>query len=374
MREDVAARPIEPTDGLLVVVTSDEGKLSWLHAGEALSAVWLDATTEGLSVVPLSQVVEVAETRYRARGPARARHASTDPAPCRMAGDRSQRPSPHAPEIPGRRPPGGPPDWDQRLCASPADAGRLEATKGNRMRDRTAREADSPVEHPDVAELRRIIAVARRAPSVHNTQPWRWRIDGRVLELRADRSRQLRVADPVARNLTISCGCALHHAEVAASALGWRASVEMLPERADHDLLARLHLVPDEVPEDSHEVLRNIDERRTDRRRFTNWPVPPERLHDLAAEGSRWGADVFVLTDLTQRWRVEGLVDRATAAQDQDHRFAAEQQAWTDRGPTDGIPSTALADGVEHGAGLRTRFTPRLTPDDRPARSKAPTA
>ena len=55
------------------------------------------------------------------------------------------------------------------------------------------------------------------------------------------------------------------------------------------------------------------------------------------------------LTDLTQRWRVEGLVDRATAAQDQDHRFAAEQQAWTDHGPTDGIQSTALAGGVEHG-------------------------
>ena len=51
---------------------------------------------------------------------------------------------------------------------------------------------------------------------------------------------------------------------------------ELLPERADHDLLARLHLVPAEVPADSQEVLRNIDERRTDRRRFTNWPVPPD--------------------------------------------------------------------------------------------------
>ena len=64
VREDVAVRPIESSDGLLVVVTADDGRLSWLHAGEALSAVWLDATTEGLSVVPLSQVVEVAETRH----------------------------------------------------------------------------------------------------------------------------------------------------------------------------------------------------------------------------------------------------------------------------------------------------------------------
>ena len=100
------------------------------------------------------------------------------------------------------------------------------------MRDRTAREAGSPVEHPDVAEMRNILELARRAPSVHNTQPWRWRIDGRLLELRADRSRQLRVADPLGRNLMISCGCALHHAVVGGGALGWRARVDLFPERA----------------------------------------------------------------------------------------------------------------------------------------------
>ena len=63
-RDDIAVRPIESSDGLLVVVTADDGRLSWLRAGEALSAVWLDATTEGFSIVPLSQVVEVTDTRH----------------------------------------------------------------------------------------------------------------------------------------------------------------------------------------------------------------------------------------------------------------------------------------------------------------------
>ena len=48
------------------------------------------------------------------------------------------------------------------------------------------------------------------------------------------------------------------------------------------------------------------------------------------------------MTDLTQRWRVEGLVERAIASQEQDGRYSAEQRAWMDRGPTDGIPSAAL--------------------------------
>ena len=230
------------------------------------------------------------------------------------------------------------------------------------MRDRTGREAGSPVEHPDVAEMRNILELARRAPSVHNTQPWRWRIDGRVLELRADRSRQLRVADPLGRNLMISCGCALHHAVVGAGALGWSARVDLFPERAEPDVLARLHMIPVEVPDDSRGVLRSIEERRTDRRRFTNWPVPPERLDELAADASRWGAQVVAMTDLTQRWRVEGLVERAIASQEQDGRYGAEQRAWMDRGPTDGIPSAALTGGLGHTAGLRTRFTQRSTP------------
>jgi hypothetical protein len=55
--------PVARTDGILVVSTPSDGPLSWLHAGEALSALWLEATLQGLSVVPLSQVVEVEETR-----------------------------------------------------------------------------------------------------------------------------------------------------------------------------------------------------------------------------------------------------------------------------------------------------------------------
>ena len=56
------------------------------------------------------------------------------------------------------------------------------------------------------------------APSIHNTQPWRWRVDGSTLDLRAERSRQLAITDPVGRMLAISCGAALHHVRVALAA------------------------------------------------------------------------------------------------------------------------------------------------------------
>lgn len=56
-------RELEGSDGVIVLGTTTDEPMSWLRVGEALSALWLDATAQGLSVVPLSQVVEVPETR-----------------------------------------------------------------------------------------------------------------------------------------------------------------------------------------------------------------------------------------------------------------------------------------------------------------------
>ena len=94
-----------------------------------------------------------------------------------------------------------------------------------------------------VPALRLIVAGALRAPSVHNTQPWRWHATSRTLELHADRSRGLPATDPEGRNLVISCGAALHHAQVVARALGWATHVDRHPDPDDPDLLARLEQV-----------------------------------------------------------------------------------------------------------------------------------
>ncbi|MBF9128401.1 hypothetical protein I0C86_05260 [Plantactinospora sp. S1510] len=45
----------------------NDGPRDWLHAGEALSAAWLTAATVGVSVVPLSGVIEVAATWHTLR-------------------------------------------------------------------------------------------------------------------------------------------------------------------------------------------------------------------------------------------------------------------------------------------------------------------
>lgn len=74
--------------------------------------------------------------------------------------------------------------------------------------------------HPDRDTVRAALAMAVRAPSVHNTQPWLWRLGDRTVHLYADPSRHLPHADPGMRDLIVSCGAALHHLRVALRVFG----------------------------------------------------------------------------------------------------------------------------------------------------------
>jgi len=181
---------------------------------------------------------------------------------------------------------------------------------------------------------RRIVELACSAPSVHNTQPWRWRVDGLRLELYADQSRRLEVADPSGRNLVMSCGAALHHARVAAAALGYPAEVEYLPDPSSPSHLATLRLTRGPRAPTAVEDLAALGQRTTDRRRFTSWPVPEERLAALASSVHLPGLQVVPLVDLTSRFRVELLVNRALDRQQGDERYTEEHQRWR-TGPDD---------------------------------------
>jgi hypothetical protein len=222
---------------------------------------------------------------------------------------------------------------------------------------------------PSPSRLQRVLELACRAPSAHNTQPWRWRIIGDTsIELYADRTRQLAVADPDGRNLIISCGAALHHALEAARALGLAPTIEPGPARSDPDLLARVGFSPAREPADAATRLLIMHQRRTDRRRFTSWPVPDSQLAALAQAASGWGASAIPITDVTARFRAELLMERAMTLQAADSRFSDEQAVWIERSAVDGVPSSVA---VPHSAGVLpaspTRFLTEtgLAPSER---------
>ncbi|KRB80035.1 hypothetical protein ASE01_00550 [Nocardioides sp. Root190] len=212
--------------------------------------------------------------------------------------------------------------------------------------------------------VRRLVQFACLAPSVHNTQPWRWRYDGLVLTLLADEDRRLTSSDPSGRNLTISCGAALHHLQFAARALACDAFVTLAPDHAPDGELARIriHRVPGRpVVGEDIELIRS---RCTDRRRFTAWPVPDHRMLQLCQVAEPWGVRAAAVLSDRDRIRLELLANRALTFLDLEAERRVEQDGWIDHGPVDGIPLDHLPD-APNPLQARTRFRPGLLEDTR---------
>ena len=191
-------------------------------------------------------------------------------------------------------------------------------------------------EHPPFDD---ILTLACRAPSVHNTQPWRWRVHGDRLDLFADYRRQLVYADPTRRDLLVSCGAALHHLQVVCAGLGWAARVHRLPDPADERHVAGVVLKPRAASSTDRDLLEALRRRRTDRRRFTSWPVPLERLNARASVGSIWGAQVLPVPGEVTKDHLRRLTRRADRVQQRNQRYVAELAAWTDGSLAEGIPA-----------------------------------
>ena len=89
--------------------------------------------------------------------------------------------------------------------------------------------------------------------------------------------------------------------------------------------------------------LQYLEQRCTDRRRFTSWPVPDSQLTALGQAAAGWGARGVPVTDVTARFRCELMLDRAMTLQASDSRYADEQASWIERSRTDGVPAAAAA-------------------------------
>jgi nitroreductase len=194
--------------------------------------------------------------------------------------------------------------------------------------------------------MRRAAGRAVLAPSVHNTQPWRFALRDDSLELRADRDRQLPVLDPTGRQLVISCGCALLNARVALAAAGCDSRSTALPDPAQPDLLARVEIRPRWGVRGSPLAVLDeaIDSRRTNRREFTTETLPPDLLEVLTRSAAAEGSELLVIRDADQRHLVAELTRRAAAIENADPAYRAEVNVWTTDDPVrpDGVQAMSL--------------------------------
>ena len=153
---------------------------------------------------------------------------------------------------------------------------------------------------PDAEAMRAVLTLATRAPSVHNSQPWYWRVGQSTLNLYADSSRHLPRTDPDRRDMLLSCGAGLHHCTVALAAIGWRAKIHRLPDPSEPGHLAAVEVVAQSPGELDVTLAAAIARRRTDRRTYSSWPVPWWDIALMGARAARAGV-MLRQTDLLPR-------------------------------------------------------------------------
>ena len=192
--------------------------------------------------------------------------------------------------------------------------------------------------------LQRAALFAGRAPSIHNSQPWRWCVTDEALDLFLARSRVLRSTDRDARLAMLSCGAALHHARVYFAANGGRATVRRLPVRADPDHLARV-TIDRRIPMDPGAVRLEAAARtrQTDRRSRPTLPLDTDTLRTIGVAVRQEG---YLLTRITGRqvYELATAVDlaRRTVAADAGKQSELAEWVGGDQPFGTGVPATAV--------------------------------
>lgn len=191
-----------------------------------------------------------------------------------------------------------------------------------------------------------LIATAARAPSVHNSQPWRFRVGQDAIELLSDPGRRTGT-DASGREMLISCGAALFGLRLAMRSLGFQPAVELLPDPARRRLLARVR--PGRpVPVNALEsrMLAAVPHRHTHRGAFEPGALPAGLLPGLQNDALIEGAELAFVPPGLGYQRLAGLAASAARRGDLDPRARAAIRRWTrtaGRPERDGVPAAALA-------------------------------
>ena len=213
---------------------------------------------------------------------------------------------------------------------------------------------------------------ATAAPSLHNSQPWLFRVRGSAVDVYADAARRLPVLDPAGREHLISVGAAVFTLRLALRRAGFLSDMTLFPAPDQPDLVARVNVTHQSPVTPAVEKLAAaIPHRHTNRRPFAQAPVPLDVLDHLRDAARKEGAALAVAGPAAR----ETILGMARSA---DHwlrgrpGYRRELARWTThRSRHDGVPEWAAGpwDALE---AVPIREFAQLSPAPRPSENFEP--
>lgn len=194
----------------------------------------------------------------------------------------------------------------------------------------------------DVSDRHDLVRFATLAANSHNTQPWRFRVDRRGVDILPDLARRTPVVDPDDHHLFASLGCAAENLAIAAEARGLAARASF---HAEGGGLVRASFEPAAPRESSW--FRAIPERGVSRAVYDGQPVDGMTIAALEVAARSDAVDVLLITDRAKIEAVLALVVEGNTAQFTDPAFVSELKSWV---RFDGRQALRTGDGLFSGA------------------------
>ena len=201
-------------------------------------------------------------------------------------------------------------------CSSKASDEGYEAAVA-----RTWRPVEDRIEPSSVR--REMVRHATLAPSSHNTQCWRFRVDERAIAILPDLARRCPAVDPDDHHLFVSLGCAAENLILSARANGFSGEPRFDATGSGSMTVALEPARPAVSP-----LFRAIPERQSTRSPFDGQPLTHDELRLLEEAGAGNGVRVVLVTGKPEMEKVLEFVVEGNTAQMRDPAFVEELKAW----------------------------------------------
>jgi hypothetical protein len=175
----------------------------------------------------------------------------------------------------------------------------------------------------NTAQFSELVRYATLAPSSHNTQCWKFRLDDRAISILPDLSRRCPVVDPDDHHLYVSLGCAAENLIQAAKAQGLSGQMTF-DDSGDGAIQIALEPSPPTVTL----LFKAIPHRQCTRAEYDGKPLSTEEIKLLETVGQGDGVRVMMLTERAEMETVVDYVVQGNTAQINNNAFMKELKSW----------------------------------------------